>query len=162
ERLRELAARLAAGGAPSPRVAVCDLATPEGRAACREAADALDEPPDVVVLNAGFGSRGSFAPLEAVREVRRVEVNAVAVGGPARAGSRRLRGASSSADVRGPRPAPWPASPRGPSVSRRGGSWPAPPAPSIACGASRRGPSRAQPQVRPGRRRRAPPPVTSA
>jgi len=79
ERLRELAARLAAGGAPSPRVAVCDLATTEGRAACRAAVDALGDPPDVVVLNAGFGSRGSFARLDPDREVRMVELNAVAV-----------------------------------------------------------------------------------
>src|SRR5262249_9258407 len=78
-RPRRRAARLAGDGAPSPRVAVCDLATPEGRAACREAVDALGEPPDVVVLNAGFGSRGSFARLDPDREVRMVELNAVAV-----------------------------------------------------------------------------------
>jgi short-subunit dehydrogenase len=79
ERLRDLAGRLVAAGAPGARVAVCDLATPEGRASCRAAVDGLGAPPDVVVLNAGFGSRGSFARLDAEREVRMVELNAVAV-----------------------------------------------------------------------------------
>jgi uncharacterized protein len=57
---------------------VADLATEEGLAACRRA---LDEspPPDVVILNAGFGLRGPLWQLERARQADMVRLNCVAV-----------------------------------------------------------------------------------
>jgi short-subunit dehydrogenase len=78
-RLRELAARLSGAHGVEASVAVCDLATAEGRAACRAALDAAPVPPEVVVLNAGFGTRGALWQLEREREVAEVELNCAAV-----------------------------------------------------------------------------------
>jgi uncharacterized protein len=78
DRLRDLAGRLGAAHGVDARWAVCDLSAPEGRAACRAAIDAADAPPEVVVANAGFGTRGDFARLDREREVAEVEVNCVA------------------------------------------------------------------------------------
>jgi short-subunit dehydrogenase len=79
ERLRALAGRLAAAHGVEARWAVCDLATAEGRAACRAAVDGAGPPPEIVVANAGFGTRGAFAELDREREVAEVELNCVAV-----------------------------------------------------------------------------------
>jgi short-subunit dehydrogenase len=81
ERLRALARRLAAAHGVEARWAVCDLATAEGRAACRAAVDGAGPqyPPEIVVANAGFGTRGAFAELDREREVDEVQLNCVAV-----------------------------------------------------------------------------------
>jgi short-subunit dehydrogenase len=79
DRLRELARRLAEEHGVDARVVVADLATEAGLAACRAAISAGPEPPDVVVLNAGFGSRGRFWELERERETAMVRLNCLAV-----------------------------------------------------------------------------------
>ncbi len=79
DRLRDLAGRLTAAHGVEVRWAVCDLSTAEGRAACRGAIDAAGHPPEIVVANAGFGTRGAFAGLDREREVAEVELNCVAV-----------------------------------------------------------------------------------
>ena len=58
---------------------VADLATEAGLAACREAITAASEPPEVVVLNAGFGSRGRLWELERERQSAMVRLNCLAV-----------------------------------------------------------------------------------
>ncbi|MGD9694147.1 MAG: SDR family NAD(P)-dependent oxidoreductase [Thermoleophilia bacterium] len=75
ERLQELAASLPVEAG----IVVADLATDAGLAAVRDAVDALGAPPEVAVLNAGFGSRGRFWELDREREARMVRLNAVAV-----------------------------------------------------------------------------------
>jgi short-subunit dehydrogenase len=65
-------------GVPASGV-VADLATDEGLAACRDALDAAGAPPEVVVLNAGFGSHGRLWELEREREDRMVRLNCLAV-----------------------------------------------------------------------------------
>ena len=77
--LRELASELTSRHGTSVAVAVCDLATTDGMAACRSAVDDHPLPVDVVVLNAGFGTRGPLAELPREREVRMVRLNAEAV-----------------------------------------------------------------------------------
>lgn len=57
---------------------VADLRTPEGLAAARAAITAAG-PPEVLVLNAGFGSRGPVADLDRQREADMVRLNCVAV-----------------------------------------------------------------------------------
>jgi len=60
--------------------AVCaDLRTREGLRLTREAVTALPAPPEVVVLNAGYGSRGRFTELDREREADMVRLNCVAV-----------------------------------------------------------------------------------
>ncbi|MBI2684224.1 MAG: SDR family oxidoreductase [Actinobacteria bacterium] len=79
DRLRDLAAELTSRHGVSVTVAVCDLATTDGMAACREAIDAWAGPVDVAVLNAGIGSRGALADLPREREVGMVRLNVEAV-----------------------------------------------------------------------------------
>jgi uncharacterized protein len=78
-RLRALAERLRAEHGVEAAVAVCDLATPAGRARCREAVDRAGTPPEIVVANAGFGTRGRFAELDPALELAQVELNCAAV-----------------------------------------------------------------------------------
>lgn len=61
------------------RSVVADLATDEGLAVVRSAIDAWGAPPEVAVLNAGFGTRGAIAALDRDREARMVRLNCVAV-----------------------------------------------------------------------------------
>lgn len=79
DRLRALADELTKSAGVAAAWAACDLATPEGLAACRAAIDALEHPPSVVVLNAGFGSRGALSSLDRERETRMVRLNVEAV-----------------------------------------------------------------------------------
>ncbi len=79
ERLRSLAAELAAAHGSRATVVVADLATDEGRSRCRDAVDALPAGVAVAVLNAGILSRGPLWELDAAREVAMVELNCVAV-----------------------------------------------------------------------------------
>ena len=78
ERLRALARRAREVHGVEARPVVADLATEEGLVACRRA---LDEspPPDVVILNAGFGLRGPLWELERARQADMVRLNCVAV-----------------------------------------------------------------------------------
>lgn len=65
-------------GVPATVVAT-DLCTAEGLAAARDAVDALPGAPEVLVLNAGFGSRGDVTTLDRAREADMVRLNCVAV-----------------------------------------------------------------------------------
>ena len=60
DRLRELAGWARARHGVAAEVVAADLATEEGLSACRAAIDAAVPAPEVVVLNAGFGSNGRF------------------------------------------------------------------------------------------------------
>ncbi len=79
DRLRELARLVGERHGVAARVVVADLATDAGLAACRDAITAEPEPPQVVVLNAGFGSRGRFWELERERQSAMVRLNCLAV-----------------------------------------------------------------------------------
>jgi short-subunit dehydrogenase len=79
ERLLELADRMARRHGTHTDVVVCDLATEEGLAACREAITAAGTAPEVVVLNAGFGSSGPVWRLDREREADIVRLNCLAV-----------------------------------------------------------------------------------
>ena len=78
ERLRALARRAREVHGVEARPVVADLTTDAGLAACRAA---LDEgpPPDVVVLNAGFGSHGPLWELDRARQTSMVRLNCAAV-----------------------------------------------------------------------------------
>jgi short-subunit dehydrogenase len=78
ERLRALARRARELHGVEARPVVADLGSEEGLAACRAALD--DGPaPDVVVLNAGFGTHGPLWELDRAREAQMVRLNCVAV-----------------------------------------------------------------------------------
>ncbi len=77
ERLEEVAAFCRDRFAVPVRVVACDLATDDGLAACRAAMD--EEPLEVAVLNAGFGSLGPLTGLDREREGRMVRLNCLAV-----------------------------------------------------------------------------------
>jgi short-subunit dehydrogenase len=79
QRLEQLAGRLAAVHGVDARWVACDLATPDGRAACRDALDAAPTALEVLVLSAGVGSRGELARGDRTREVALAELNCVAV-----------------------------------------------------------------------------------
>ena len=78
DRLEALSVELATLGVEVRWVAA-DLATRDGRARCRDAVDAVGDPPAVVVLNAGFGSRGALDKLDRERELEMVRLNVEAV-----------------------------------------------------------------------------------
>ena len=67
-----------AHGVEAPGVAAA-LAAAAGLAAARDAVDALGEPLEVAVLNAGFGSRGAVVHLDRAHEAAMVRLNCVAV-----------------------------------------------------------------------------------
>ena len=79
DRLRELARLVGERHGVAARTVVADLATDEGLGACREAITAEPEPPEVVVLNAGFGLRGRVWELERERQSAMVRLNCLAV-----------------------------------------------------------------------------------
>jgi short-subunit dehydrogenase len=79
DRLRELSDEVAALHGTRTTEVVADLATPEGLAATRDAIDAWGEAPEVVILNAGYGSRGRTWELDRAREAGMVRLNCVAV-----------------------------------------------------------------------------------
>jgi hypothetical protein len=78
-RLRELAAHLHAHHGVATAVVAADLASPDGLAACRAAADDLPGPLGLAVLNAGFGARGPVAGQDRARLAAMVRVNCEAV-----------------------------------------------------------------------------------
>ena len=79
ERLRDLAGWGRERHGVEAEVVVADLATEEGLATCRAALSGAPAPPEVVVLNAGFGSRGRAWERERARESEMVRLNCVAV-----------------------------------------------------------------------------------
>lgn len=79
DRLHELAAWARAEHAVESDVVVADLATEEGLTLCRAAVDRAAAPPEVAVLNAGFGTRGPIWELDRAREADMVRLNCVAV-----------------------------------------------------------------------------------
>jgi short-subunit dehydrogenase len=79
ERLRALADRAGERHGVEARVVPADLTTDAGLAACRAAVDALPAPPAVLVLNAGFGTRGPLWALDRGRETDMVRLNCLAV-----------------------------------------------------------------------------------
>ncbi len=78
ERLRELADEVARDHGVETRIVVADLAREEGLATAA-AAVAEGETPEVLVLNAGFGSRGRLWERDPGREADMVRLNCVAV-----------------------------------------------------------------------------------
>lgn len=78
DRLEELAAWARERHGVETRIVVADLATEEGLALCRDEID-RGEVPEVVVLNAGFGSSGPLWTLDRARESEMVRLNCVAV-----------------------------------------------------------------------------------
>ena len=79
ERLRELAVLLAERHGVQVGFAAADLATEEGRRACREAVDAVGGAVDTAVLNAGFGALGTVAGIGRARQVSMTALNCEAV-----------------------------------------------------------------------------------
>jgi len=79
DRLRELAEWTRASHGVDAEVVVADLATEEGLAVCRAAIDAAASPPEVVVLNAGFGANGAVWEAGRERQSEMVRLNCVAV-----------------------------------------------------------------------------------
>ncbi|WP_217915270.1 SDR family NAD(P)-dependent oxidoreductase [Miltoncostaea marina] len=79
DRLRALAERASARHGVEVTPLVADLATDEGMAACRAAVDAAGAPPEVLVLNAGFGTHAPLARADRARETEMVRLNCVAV-----------------------------------------------------------------------------------
>jgi len=79
ERLRELAVWARTHHGVDTRIVVADLATSDGLALCREEIARSAEVPEIVVLNAGFGSQGPLWTLDRAREADMVRLNCVAV-----------------------------------------------------------------------------------
>lgn len=79
ERLDELAGELRALGAPAVHVVADDLADPAAPARIEAAVEGAGLALDVLVNNAGFGSNGAFAELDAARELSMVQVNVAAL-----------------------------------------------------------------------------------
>ncbi len=78
DRLDQLAAEIADSGAPKPEVLHADLADPDQRAAVESRLADRDQPVDLLVNNAGFGTRGFFAELPVEREEAQIRLNALA------------------------------------------------------------------------------------
>jgi short-subunit dehydrogenase len=75
ERLESLADEISSAGRPRPHVIVADLAAPEG---VKQLAETLGErgfEPAILVNNAGFGTFGQAAQVDANRELDVIEVN---------------------------------------------------------------------------------------
>lgn len=79
DRLAELARRARERHGAAVETVVADLADEEGLARARAALERAGEAPEVLVLNAGFGSRGRLWELDREREARMVRLNCVAV-----------------------------------------------------------------------------------
>ena len=78
DRLDDLAAEIAGSGAPKPEVLVADLTETDQRAAVESRLADRDRPVDLLVNNAGFGTRGLFAELPADREEAEIRLNVLA------------------------------------------------------------------------------------
>lgn len=77
DRLRDLADQLESRHDVDVEVLVADLTRKEGLESCAELVGRV--PPDLAVINAGFGSTGAFAEAEIGREADMVRLNCVAV-----------------------------------------------------------------------------------
>jgi short-subunit dehydrogenase len=78
DRLDELASDIAGSGAPKPEVLVADLTDPDQRGAVETRLADGDRPIDLLVNNAGFGTRGLFAELPVDREEMQIRLNVMA------------------------------------------------------------------------------------
>jgi uncharacterized protein len=74
DRLEKIAARH-----PGFEVLTADLTTADGQAQVAERIASTDQPIDLVVNNAGFGTSGTFHELEADRLAREIELNVAAL-----------------------------------------------------------------------------------
>lgn len=74
DRLREIA-----GAYAGSEVLVADLTTAEGRSTVEARLASNDAPIDLLVNNAGFGTSGAFASLDADRLQREIELNVTAL-----------------------------------------------------------------------------------
>jgi hypothetical protein len=74
DRLQDIAAAF-----PGTEVLVADLETKAGRTRVEQRLAVQDEPVDLLVNNAGFGTTGAFAGLDADRSQREIELNVVAL-----------------------------------------------------------------------------------
>lgn len=79
ERLRALAAELAAAHGVKTTVVAADLSRPDGPARVFEATQALERPVDILINNAGFGYHGPCAEGERERQLGIIDVNARAL-----------------------------------------------------------------------------------
>lgn len=79
DRLRALADDVASRHGAATRIVRADLATEAGRAGLRTALDGAGVAPRVLVLNAGFGTRGPLWRLPREREVEMTMLNCTAV-----------------------------------------------------------------------------------
>jgi uncharacterized protein len=77
-RLEALAAELRGQGR-RVEVVEADLATPAGRDAVWARTEALAEPIEMLVNNAGFGLEGTFAKLDRARQLEMIQLNITAV-----------------------------------------------------------------------------------
>ncbi len=78
DRLEELAAEIVESGGPKPEVLVADLGEPDQRAEVESRLGDPARPVDLLVNNAGFGTRGFFAELPVEREEAEISVNVLA------------------------------------------------------------------------------------
>ena len=78
-RLEALAGQVRGEQGRRVEVVEADLATPAGRDAVWARTEALGEPVEALVNNAGFGLRGAFARLDRVRQLEMVQLNVTAV-----------------------------------------------------------------------------------
>lgn len=78
-RLDSLATAMTEAHGIEVEVLVADLGSPVSRAAVEKRLADPERPVDLLVNNAGFGTRGSFVELPVAREEQEVEVNVVAV-----------------------------------------------------------------------------------
>lgn len=74
DRLQDIAAAF-----PDTEVLVADLETKAGRTRVEQRLATEDEPVDLLVNNAGFGTTGAFAGLDADRSEREIDLNVVAL-----------------------------------------------------------------------------------
>lgn len=77
--MRQLADRLGAETGRTVTVLPCDLTDRTARTGLLSDLSARDLPVDVLVNNAGFGTKGDFATLDPDRVVREIELNCVAL-----------------------------------------------------------------------------------
>ena len=78
DRLDQLATEIVEAGGPKPEVLVADLAESDQRAAVEGRLGDRSRPVDLLVNNAGFGTRGFFADLPVETEEAEIRVNVLA------------------------------------------------------------------------------------
>ena len=79
QRLNEIAEELAVAHGVEIQVCAADLSAPVARAAIERRLADPDNPVDLLINNAGFGTNGDFSHLPIAREEQEVQVNVIAV-----------------------------------------------------------------------------------